>query len=75
MKKITFDYEQKLKVYSQAVSTKTANKYGTKHANQWKPYDVKYKDNEYYKGNYLTRLQDIINQDTMKTRGVTKQIH
>ena len=73
MKNITFDNEeQKLKVYTQAVSTKTAKEYGTKHANQLKPYDMKYKDNEYYKGNYISKLQDIINQDSMKTRGGTK---
>ena len=73
MKNITFDNEeQKLKVYTQAVSTKTAKEYGTKHANQLKPYDMKYKDNEYYKGNYIAKLQDIINQDSMKTRGGTK---
>ncbi len=54
MKNITFDNkEQKLKVYSQAVSTKTAREYGTKHANQLKPYDMKYRDNEYYKVIYI----------------------
>ena len=33
-----------------------------------------YQDNEYYQQNYISRLQDIINQDTMKTRGKTKTI-
>ena len=70
LKDIEFDNEaDKSKVYKQAVSTKTAKEWGTKHANQLKPYDIKYKDNDYYKQNYISRLHDIINQDTMKTRG------
>ena len=73
MKDIEFDNEaDKLKVYTEAVSNKTAKEWGTKHANQLKPYDIKYKDNDYYKQNYISRLHDIINQDTMKTRGGTK---
>jgi hypothetical protein len=75
LKGIEFDNEEdKLKVYKQTVSTKTAKEWGTKHANQLKPYDSKYQDNEYYQQNYISRLQDIINQDTMKTRGKTKTI-
>ena len=73
MKDITFDNEDdKLKSYKQAVSNKTAKEWGTKHANKLQPYDIKYKDNEYYKSNYVSRLQDIMTQDTMKTRGGTK---
>jgi hypothetical protein len=75
LKDIEFDNEaDKSKAYKQAVLTKTAKEWGTKHANQLKPYDSKYQDNEYYKQNYISRLQDIINQDTMKTRGKTKTI-
>ena len=75
LKDIEFDNEaDKSKVYKQAVLNKTAKEWGTKHANQLKPYDSKYQDNEYYKQNYISRLQDIINQDTMKTRGKTKTI-
>jgi hypothetical protein len=75
LKDIEFDNEaDKSKVYKQAVSNKTAKEWGTKHANQLKPYDTKYQDNEYYKQNYISRLQDIINQDTMKTRSGTKTI-
>jgi hypothetical protein len=73
LKDIEFDNEaDKSKVYRQAVSTKTAKEWGTKHANQLKSYDFKYQDNEYYKQNYISRLQDIINQDSMKTRGGTR---
>ena len=39
----------KLKVYTKAVSNKTAKEWGTRHANTLKPFDTKYKDNEYYK--------------------------
>ncbi len=45
---------------------------GNKTRNQLKSYDFKYQDNEYYKQNYISRLQDIINQDTMKTRRGTR---
>ena len=75
MKGIEFDNEaDKLKVYKQAVSNKTAKEWGTRHANSLKPFDTKYKDNEYYKQNYVSRLQEIINQDSMKTRAGTKTI-
>ncbi len=37
-------------------------------------YDSKYTDSEYYKHNYIARLQEIINQDTMKTRAGNKAI-
>ena len=75
MKDIEFDNEaDKLKVYKQAVSNKTAKEWGTRHANSLKPFDTKYKDNEYYKQNYVSRLQEIINQDSMKTRAGTKTI-
>ena len=42
--------------------------------NNLKPFDSRYKDNEYYKQNYISRLQEIINQDSMKTRSGTKTI-
>ena len=75
LKGIEFDNEDdKLKVYKQAVSNKTAKEWGTKHANRLLEYDSKYNDNENYKNNYSTRLQEIINQDTMKTRGGNKAI-
>jgi hypothetical protein len=75
MKDIEFDNEaDKLKVYTEAVSNKTAKEWGTRHANSLKPFDSRYKDNEYYKQNYISRLQEIINQDSMKTRSGTKTI-
>jgi hypothetical protein len=73
LKGIEFDNEDdKLKVYKQAVNTKTAKEWGTKHANKLQEYDPKYNGNENYKRNYITKLQEIINQDTMKTRAGTK---
>jgi hypothetical protein len=76
MKGIDFENEdEKLKVYTQAVSNKTAKEWGTRHANSLKPFDTKYKDNDFYKQNYISRLQEIINQDSMKTRAGTKTIY
>ena len=73
MKDITFDNEeQKKKVYDKTVSIKTAKEYGTKHANKLLPFDTKYNDNDYYKQNYISRLQEIINQESIKTRGEIK---
>ena len=67
MKDIEFDNEaDKLKVYTEAVSNKTAKEWGTRHANSLKPFEPKYKDNEYYKQNYISKLQEIINQDSIK---------
>ena len=38
------------------------------------PYDeTRYKDNEYYKNNYINRLQDFINNDSIKTIGGNKK--
>ena len=73
MKDINFDNEDdKLRIYTQAVSNKTAKVWGTRHANSLKPFDTKYKDNDNYKQNYISRLQEIINQDSIKTRGGIK---
>jgi hypothetical protein len=75
IKDIEFDNaEDKLKVYTQAVSNKTAKEWGTRHANSLKPFDPKYNDNENYRQNYISKLQEIINQDSMKTRSGTKTI-
>ena len=75
MKDIEFDNEaEKLKVYTQAVSNKTAKEWGTRHANSLKPFDPRYKDNEYYKQNYVSKLQEILNSESMKTRAGTKSI-
>jgi hypothetical protein len=44
---IEFDNEdEKLKVYRQAISNKTAREWGTKHANRLQEYDSIYNDNE-----------------------------
>jgi hypothetical protein len=75
MKDIEFDNEaEKLKVYTEAVSNKTAKEWGTRHANSLKPFDPRYKDNEYYKQNYVSKLQEILNSESMKTRAGTKTI-
>ena len=73
LKDITFENEdEKTKVYDKIKSIKTAKEYGTKNADKLLPFDTKYNDNEYYKQNYVSRLQEIINQDSIKTRGGTK---
>ena len=75
MKGIEFDNEaDKLKVYRDAVSIKTAKEWGTKHANSFRPFDLKYKDNDYYKQNYISKLQEILNQESIKTRAGIKTI-
>jgi hypothetical protein len=75
MKGIEFDNEaDKIKVYTQAVSNKAAKEWGTRHAITLKPFDSKYKDNEYYKQNYVSKLQEILNSESMKTRAGTKNI-
>ena len=69
MKSIEFDNDDdKIKVYTQAVSNKTAKEWGTRHAITLNPFDSKYKDNEYYKQNYISKLQEILNQESIKTR-------
>jgi hypothetical protein len=75
MKDIEFDNEaDKSKVYKPAVSTKTAKEWGTRHANSLKPFDTKFKDNENYQQNYISKLQEIINSESMRTRAGTKPI-
>ena len=75
MKGIEFDNEaDKIKVYTQAVSNKAAKEWGTRHAITLKPFDSKYKDNEYYKQNYISKLQEILNQESIKTRAGIKTI-
>ena len=67
MKDVNFDdQEERKKDTDKTVSIKTAKEYGTKHANKLLPFDNKYNDNEYYKQNYVSRLQEIINQDSIK---------
>jgi len=73
LKDITFENEdEKTKVYDKIKSIKTAKEYGTKHANNFKPFDTKYNDNEYYKQNYISRLEAIINEPSIKTRSGIK---
>ena len=70
IKDVTFETEdKKTEFVNKTVSIKTAKEYGTKHANKLIEFDPKYNGNEYYKQNYISRLQEIINQDTIKTRG------
>ena len=51
---------KKVKRCDEAVSIKTAKEYGTKHANQLKPFDAKYNDNAKDKQNYISRLEAIM---------------
>ena len=74
IKDVTFETEdQKTEFVNRTVSIKTAKEYGTKHANKLIEFDPKYNGNEYYKQNYISRLQEIINQDSIKTRSGTTE--
>ena len=74
IKDITFpDEDKKAEFMNNAISIKTSKEYGTKHANKLIPFDPKYNGNEYYKANYISRLQEIINQDSIKTRAGIKE--
>ena len=74
IKDITFPNEAKKEEFiTNAISIKTAKEYGTKHANKLIAFDSKYNGNEYYKTNYISRLQEIVNQDSIKTRGGIKE--
>ena len=70
MKDLKFaNEEDKKKVSKEILTIKSAKQYGTKNANNLKPYDeTRYQDNEYYKTSYVNRLQEIISQDSLKTR-------
>ena len=70
---IEFDNEEdKIKISKEIVSKTTARRIGTIQANKLWPFDVRYKDNEYYKESYINKLQDIITQDKIKTRSGDK---
>ena len=70
IKDISFPTEDKKQEFiTNAISIKTAKEWGTKHANKLIAFDAKYNGNEYYKANYINRLQEIISQDSIKTRG------
>jgi hypothetical protein len=74
IKDVTFETEdKKTEFVNRTISIKTAKEYGTKHANKLIDFDPKYDGNEYYKQNYVSRLQEIINQDSIKTRGGTTE--
>jgi hypothetical protein len=69
MKEIEFDNEDdKIKISKEVVNIKASKALGTRHANKLQEYDSRYDGNDYYKQNYISRLQEIINQDPMKTR-------
>jgi hypothetical protein len=76
MKDIEFDNEDdKIKISKEVINIKASKALGTRHANNLQEYDSRFDGNDYYKQNYISRLQEIINQDAMKTRsGITKTI-
>jgi hypothetical protein len=74
IKDIVFPDEAKKEEFiTKAISIKTAKEYGTKNANKLLAFDIKYNGNEYYKANYISRLQEIVNQDSIRTRAGTKE--
>ena len=69
IKDINFENpENKTIAYTDAVSIKTARTQGTRHANKLVQLDVRYKDNDYYIQNYISRLQEILNDDSNRTK-------
>jgi hypothetical protein len=69
LKDIEFDNEdEKIKFSKEVINIKASKALGTRHANKLQEYDSRYDGNDYYKQNYISRLQEIINQDAMKTR-------
>jgi hypothetical protein len=75
MKGIEFvDNEDKINKTKEILLVKKAKEFGTKHANKLQPYDeTRFKDNEYYKDNYISRLQEIATLDSIKTRSGKKE--
>ena len=69
LKDIEFDNEdEKIKFSKEVINIKASRSAGTRHANKLDKYDSRYDGNDYYKQNYISRLQEIIDQDVMKTR-------
>jgi hypothetical protein len=69
MKDINFENaETKTTVYTNTVTIKTARTQGTRHANKLIGLDDRYKDNENYVQNYVNRLQEILNDDSTRTK-------
>ena len=69
IKNINFENpENKTTAYTDAVTIKTARTQGTRHANKLVPLDIRYKDNDYYIQNYIGRLQEILNDDSNRTK-------
>jgi hypothetical protein len=73
MKDIEFaDDADKIRVSKAVVTMRTAKEWGTKHANRLMPLDDRYKDSEHYINNYVARLQQIVSQDSIRTRTENK---
>jgi hypothetical protein len=65
--------KKKTAVYTDIVTIKTARTQGTRHANKLIGLDERYKDNEYNVQNYVNRLQDILNDDSARTKQDVKK--
>ena len=75
LKDIKFENDdEKIKVRKEVINIKASKALGTRHANKLTAYDERYNDNDYYKQNYISRLQEILNEDSIKTRAGLKQI-
>ena len=76
LKDIEFDNEdEKIKFSKEVINIKASKALGTRHANNLQVYDSRYDDNDYYKQNYISRLQEILNSESMKTREGKKPLH
>ena len=70
LKDVTFENEDdKIKISKTIVNTQASKSMGTRHANQLIEYNTKYTDDEQYKERYIAKLQEIISEDKIRSKG------
>ena len=70
LKDVEFDNdEDKIKISKNIVNIRTSKSMGTRHANELSEYSTKYVDDEHYKERYIAKLQEIISEDRIRSKG------
>ena len=70
LKDVEFDNEDdKIKISKNIINTRTSKSMGTRHANELSEYSTKYVDDEHYKERYIAKLQEIISEDRIRSKG------
>jgi len=70
LKDVEFDNdEDKIKISKNIINTRTSKSMGTRHANELSEYNTKYVDDEHYKERYIAKLQEIISEDRIRSKG------